>query len=427
MNSFKMEVNKRKGHVVKLNVSFGEDAELGELVAEIPDHLDSLAIECVISVAEDLMLEEVNELCGERYHRDPEREMTRYGSQRGSIAVAGRKVRVEKPRVRMADGSGEIELSSYERLKRGEAMRDAVLESVTRGVSARDYAGVVTASCEGFGMTKSSVSRQFIKASVGKLKELCERRFDGIRFVVIFIDGVVYAGVTMIVAIGVTEDGEKKVLGLRQGATENAEVCKSLLGDIAGRGVDTGLPTLFVLDGSKALRAAVVQLFGEMAVIQRCRFHKKENVRAHLSKCSWEELNKRLNEAYCEDSYHQALCKLNSIASWLDQVNPHAAASLREGMDETLTINRLRVPQELRRALATTNPIESTFSIVRRLTSRVSNWRNGDMRLRWCAIGLLVAESKFRKLQGYRHLPKLIRTLKQIVADKNIDILKEVA
>lgn len=427
MVKFKMEVNKKLGSNVKVNVCFGEGFEISELVAEIPEQLDRIAIECAVSVAEDLMEEEVNELCGERYRRDPGRGATRYGCQAGSITIAGRKVRVGKPRVRSTDGSGEVELVSYERLKRGEAMCEAVLESAIRGVSSRDYAGVVTASCAGFGMTKSSVSRKFVKASAEKLRELVERRFDGTRFVVIFIDGVVYAGATMIVALGVTSDGEKKVLGLRQGATENAEVCKSLLENMAERGVDTGQPTLFVLDGSKALKAAVQRMFGRYAVIQRCRYHKKENVRAHISKCSREELNRRMNEAYREDDYQKALAKLRSTASWLEQVNPDAAASLREGMEETLTITRLKVPLDLRGSLATTNPIESTFSIVRRLTSRVSNWRNGDMRHRWCATGLLIAESKFKKIRGYRKIPMLIRALKKLLDDVQVDNTKEAA
>ena len=421
MNSIRMEVNKKKGSYVKLSVSFDDSSEIDDLVAEIPEHLDYIAIECAVSVAEELMEEEVNELCGERYRRDPARDATRYGSQAGSITIAGRKVSLKKPRVRSTEGVGEVELESYEKLKRSGAMNEAVMESLIRGVSSRDYAGVVTASCAGFGMTKSSVSRRFMKASAEKLRELCERRFDEFRFVAIFIDGVVYAGATMLAAIGVTSEGYKKVLGLRQGATENAEVCKSLLANIVERGVDAGQPTLFVLDGSKALKAAVEHLFGKYAVIQRCRFHKKENVRAHIPNYSREELNGKMNDAYYEGNYQKALSKLQATASWLEQINPDAAASLREGMEETLTITKLKVPQDLRASFATTNPIESTFSSVRRLTHRVSNWRNGDMRHRWCATGLLIAESKFRKLKGYRNIPKLIRALQKLVGDEPID------
>lgn len=427
MSKFKMEVNKKKGSYVKLNIDFGDSSEIDGLVAEIPAQLDYIALECAVSVAEDLMEEEVNELCGERYHRDPARAATRYGSQGGSIAIAGRKVRVKKPRVRFADGGGEVELESYEKLKRGDAMNASVLESLIRGVSSRDYAGVVTASCAGFGMTKSSVSRRFVEASAEKLRELCERRFDGLRFVVIFIDGVVYAGATMLAALGVTSEGWKKVLGLRQGATENAEVCKSLLADIADRGVDTGQPTLFVLDGSKALKAAVERLFGRHAVIQRCRYHKKENVRAHVAKYSLDELNKKMNDAYCEGNYRKALSKLQSTASWLEKINPDAAASLREGMEETLTITKLGIPPQLRATLATTNPIESAFSVVRRLTRRVSNWRNGGMRHRWCATGLLIAESKFKRIRGYRNIPMLIRALKVLTGDGPFDKTKGAA
>lgn len=427
MKEFKLTVNKKKGVGVNLRVVFGEGSTLEEIIAEIPSQLDSMAIECATLVAGEVIESEVTKLCGDRYARDPSRVATRYGSQAGSITVAGRKVPVEKPRVRRVDGGGEVELKSYKQLKREGAIGDAVLESAIRGVSCRNYEGVVTASCEGFGMKKSSVSREFVKASARKVKELAERRLDDARFVVIFIDGVVYAGATILVAMGITIRGEKVILGLRQGATENARVCIQLLENIILRGVDPAQPTLFVLDGSKALKAAVKKVFGDCAVIQRCRQHKRENVRAHIQKSSWEELDWRLNQAYHEDGYKKALRKLENTASWLEKINPDAAASLREGMEELLTVTRLEVPQVLCKSITTTNTIESVFSMVRRITGRVATWKNGDMRIRWCATGLLDAESRLNRIRGVKHLPGLAESLASLAFGLPLDSNKEAA
>jgi putative transposase len=427
LNEIRLQVNKRKGAHVNVKIALSEGSEVEEILAEIPERIDSMAIECATMLAGEVIEHEVTALCGERYARDGSRKATRYGSQRGSITIAGRKVGIEKPRVRAADGGGEIDLSSYRRLRRKGAMGEAVLERMARGVSCRNYEGVVTASCEGFGMKKSSVSRDFIKASAARLKELVERRLDGERFVAIFIDGIVYAGATMIVALGVSIKGDKTILGLRQGATENSEVCAELLQSIVARGVDPILPTLFILDGSKALKAATTRVWGDNAVIQRCRQHKKENVRAHLAKCSWEELDWRLAQAFHEDNYSEALRKLKATASWLEKINPDATASLNEGMEELLTVTRLKLPLVLTKSLVTTNPIESVFSTVRSLTRRVSTWKDKDMRLRWCATALLQVEPRLIKLRGRKYLPVLAQNLDSLLKGSELDRLKDVA
>src|SRR5262249_12585793 len=287
----------------------------------------------------------------------------------------------------------------------------AVLRRMVRGVSTRDYEGVIDAARDGFGVAKSSISRGFVRASAADVKALAERRFDGERFVVVMIDGVEYAGETMVVALGITEDGVKRVLGLRQGASENAAVCAALLEDLVGRGLDAGRPTLFVLDGSKALHAAVTRAWGTNAVIQRCQVHKKRNVKAHVPEKHWPELDRRLGEAYCETSYEIAKASLEATARWLDRINPDAASSLREGLEETLTVVRLGVPGALRRTLATTNPIESALSVTRRGTARVTRWRDGDMRRRGGVAGLLRGEAQFRRGKGHRALPALLKAL----------------
>ena len=223
-------------------------------------------------------------------------------------------------------------------------MPRAVLRRMVRGVSTREYEHVVDMARDGFGVDKSSVSREFVRASAADVKALAERRFEGEHFAVVMIDGVEYAGETMVVALGITEDGTKRVLGLRQGATENAEVCTALLEDLRGRGLDTGRPTLFVLDGSKALHAAVKRVWGKNAVIQRCQVHKKRNIKAHVPEKHRPELERRLSEAYHETDYATAKASLEGTARWLDRLNPDAAASLREGLEETLTVVKLGVP-----------------------------------------------------------------------------------
>ena len=256
---------------------------------------------------------------------------------------------------------------------------------------------------------------------------MAERRFDGVRFPAIYLDGVQYAGETMTVALGVLENGTKRVLGVRQGATENAAVCTALLEDLQERGLDTSQPTLLVLDGAKALHAAVKRVWGKGALIQRCQVHKKRNVREHLPQKHWDELSRQLYAAYHETDYDEALRRLKTTARWLERLNPDAAASLREGMEETLTVVRLGIPELLRRTLATTNPIESAFSVAQNVTRRVKCWREGDMRQRWCVAGLMRAESKFRRVKGYRQLPQLLKALDRLPLGKGLDEHRRIA
>jgi putative transposase len=389
-----------------------------ELVAMFQDSLTDFATEMGLRVAQSLLEDEVNQRCGPRYERREGRAETRYGHQRGTVVIAGQKVPIQRPRIRYRQRCGEAALERYTLLQSPEAMPQAVLKRLVRGVSCRDYEGVVDLAREGFGVKKSCVSRSFVKASSAQVRQLAERRWEGIRFPVIYIDGVEYAGETMVCALGVTEKGQKQVLGLRQGATENAAVCAALLEELRERGLATEQPTLFVLDGAKALRSAVRRVWGRYAVIQRCQVHKKRNVKAHLPQKHWPELSRQLSLAYQADDYDQAVNTLQTTARWLDRLSPDAAASLREGMDETLTVVRLNLPRLLRRTLATTNPIESAFSVAQNVTRRVKRWREGDMRHRWCTAGLLRAESKFRRVKGHRQIPHLLTALEAIVLEQ---------
>lgn len=383
------------------------------LQAVLREELHSFALDLGLLVARQFLEAEVTRLCGERYQRNPAREYTRYGHQPGYVTLAGQKASLQRPRVRQAGGGPEVELSLYETLQSPEAMPEAALKRMVRGVSTRNYEEVVDLACDSFGVKKSSISRAFVTATSAAVKELSSRRLDQERFLAIFLDGVEYAGEMMLVALGITEKGEKKILGLRQGASENAEVCTSLLEELCQRGLDTKRPILAVLDGSKALAAAVKRVWGAKVRIQRCQIHKRRNIEAHLPQQYHGELRRLLNAAWHDTDYERATKQLLATVKWLERINPDAANSLREGLEETLTVVKLGLPELLRQTLATTNPIESALSVTRTVTGRVTRWRDGDMRFRWCTAGLLRAEQRFHRIDGYRHLADLARALER--------------
>jgi transposase-like protein len=386
------------------------------LQAVLTEQLHSFAINLGLLVTGQFLEAEVTRLCGERYQRNPDRQHTRYGHQPGYVTLAGQKAQIQRPRVRQASGGAEVELPLYQALQSPEMMPEAALKRMVRGVSTRNYEEVVDLACDSFGVKKSSVSRAFVKATAASVKELSSRRLDQERFLAIFLDGVEYAGEMMLVALGITEKGEKKILGLRQGASENAEVCTSLLEELCQRGLDTKQPILAVLDGSKALAAAVKRVWGTKVRIQRCQIHKRRNIEAHLPQQHHDELRRQLNAAWHDTDYERARKQLLATVKWLDRINPDAANSLREGLEETLTVVKLGLPELLRQTLATTNPIESALSVTRTVTARVTRWRDGDMRLRWCTAGLLRAEQRFQRIDGYRHLPDLARALEREIS-----------
>jgi putative transposase len=384
-----------------------------EVLGLMQNSLDLFAIEVGRRVAVQLLEDEVEQLCGPRHQWGQQgRTASRYGHQQGYVCLGGQKVRVRRPRVRaLGKAGGEVPLERYERLQQPDTLRQAFLRRMVRGVSTRDYEGVIDLAAEACGVKKSSVSRGFVRASAASLAAWAARRLEGRRYVAVFLDGVEYAGETLIVALGLTSEGHKQVLGLRQGATENAQVVTALLEELQGRGLETSQPTLFVVDGAKALVAGVRRVFGRQAVVQRCQVHKRRNVKAHLAQQHHRELDRRLGEAYGQSRYGQARRLLREAVSWLRRLNPDAAASLEEGLDETLTVIRLGVPEKLRRTLASTNVIESALSVTRVLTARVKRWRDGDMRQRWCAAGLMRAEEKFRRVCGYQQMGQLVAAL----------------
>ena len=279
------------------------------------------------------------------------------------------------------------------------------------GLSTRNYGRVTREFAEAYGLEKSVVSERFIQASRAKLADLLERPLGELPIAVAVIDGTEFKNQSLVVALGITKDGRKTILGLHEGATENTTVCSALLEDLERRGFDFRGPRLYVLDGSPALAKAVRRHAGEAALIQRCQVHKKRNILEHLSEADRPAVKRQIEDAYGQATYGDARRALERLQREVQTLNPSAARSLAEGLEETLTVHRLQVPELLRQSLASTNVIESTFSVVQTVCRNVKRWRRGDHRQRWLASGLLVAERKFRRLRGYRQMPQLLEAI----------------
>jgi transposase-like protein len=391
---------------------------LAEAMGWLRKGVGELIRQAGLQVMELLMQEEVRQLAGERSQRQPERMASRWGSESGYCVVMGQKVPMQRPRVRSIEDK-EVRLGSYEMFHRGEPLTETVWEKLMLGLSTRKYGQAVREFTEAYGLEKSAVSEHFIEASRTKLKELMERRLDKMRLCALLIDATPFQGQQMVAALGIAEDGRKTILGLRQGATEHATVVGELLGDLLERGLDFTQPRLYVLDGGKALTAAVKEHAGETAAIQRCQVHKRRNVLDHLTEEQKPGVAKKLNAAYALEDYAAAKQALNVLHRELMDLNPSAARSLAEGMEETLTVHRLHLPMQLRKTMASTNVIESAFSIVERVCRNVKRWHGGDQRERWVGSGLLVAEKQFHRVQGYKQIPMLVRELEALTSNKS--------
>ena len=391
---------------------------LAEMVGWLRKGVGELLRQAGLQLMELLMEEEVRELVGERSRPQPDRTASRWGKERGYCVVMGQKVPVNRPRVRTTDDQ-EVRLGSYEMFHRGEPLTETVWEKLMLGLSTRKYGQAVRQFSEAYGLEKSAISEHFIEASRTKLKEMMERRLDKLKLCALLIDATPFAGQQMVVALGISQDGRKTILGIRQGATENAIVVGELLGELMNRGLDFSEPRLYVLDGGKALHAAVKKYAGESAPIQRCQVHKRRNVLDHLTDEQKPLVAKKLNIAYALEDHASAKLALEQLQRELMDINPSAARSLGEGMEETLTVHRLHVPPQLRKTLASTNVIESAFAIVERVCSNVKRWHPGDQRERWVGSGLLVAEKQFRRVQGHKQIPNLLRELESLVPSKS--------
>jgi putative transposase len=385
---------------------------LGELVGAAKEGLLALSVGVGLGVLAELMDDEIDEVVGPKGRHDPDRCAVRHGQEAGSVTLGGRRVPVDRPRARAADGSGEVALATYAHFADRDALTGVVMERMLAGVSTRRYARTqdpVGSDVEqtSRSTSKSAVSRTFVARTSERLGELMARRLDDMRLAVLMLDGIDLKGRTNVVALGITTEGVKIPLGLWEGSTENAAVATALLADLVDRGLDVSQGVLCLLDGAKALRKAVRDVLGHDTPVQRCVRHKERNVIDHLPERDRPAIKRRLRAAWKLDNHAAALERLQVLADELTHSHPGAAASLREGMAETLTVTRLGIRGSLKRTLESTNPIESMIECVRRTSRNVKHWQSGDMALRWTAAGMLEAEQQFRRVIGYRDLAKL--------------------
>jgi transposase-like protein len=365
----------------------------------------------------DVMLEdERTQLCGERYRHDAERRATRAGHAPGELVLGGRKVRVSRPRARTADGGRELELPGWRLFSMQDPLELEAYEKMIVGVSTRKYRRALDAvppELDEFGTSKSAVSRRFVAATQRQLADWLGRDLSGITLASIMIDGLKFGEEHMVlVALGIDSDGKKHVLGLHEGATENATACGALLDDLIERGVSTQRSMLFVIDGAKALTNAITARFGKRALLQRCQVHKARNVKEHLPKELHASVGATMRQAYAMRDSKKAKQQLENLARRLDDEYPSAAASVREGLVETLTIIKLGLPAPFARTFATTNPIENLNGTARWVCRNVKRWKGGTMILRWCCASMREAQSRFHRVKGAANgMPVLLEAL----------------
>jgi putative transposase len=388
---------------------------LGELVGAAREGLLALSVGVGLRVVHELMEAEVTEIVGPKGKHDRDRAASRHGHEDGSMTLGGRRVAVSRPRARSVDGR-ELSIATYRYFADRDPLQRAVMDRMLAGVSTRKFARVGEPVGEEIERTatstrKSTVSEMFIEKTRTALGELMGRRLDDVRLAVMMLDGLEIAGRVHVVALGISTEGVKVPLGLWEGSTENATLARSLLADLVDRGLDPGQAILFVLDGGKALRRAIRDVFGERALVHRCHRHKERNVLDLLPERDRPKVLARIRGAWALTDAKVAEQQLQRLASELERAWPDAGASLREGLAETLTLMGLGITGRLAKTLSSTNPIESMIEIVRHTQRNVKRWQDGDMRKRWTAAGMLQAEQQFRRIVGYSDLAKLVTAI----------------
>jgi transposase-like protein len=376
-----------------------------EVILQTRAEIEALSAQAGLKIIDCLLEQEIDERCGPH----GQQSACRHGRQPGYVIFAGRKVSIHKPRLRAKDG-GEVTLKSYQAFQQDGRMQRAVARKLTHQVSTRNYAAAIDDCLEGYGIDKSSVSRQWKAATALELQKLAQRPVPT-DLIGLLIDGQYFRKQCLIVALGVDQQGQKHVLGLWQGATENSTLVRELLADLRERGLKTEAAILVVVDGAKALYKGVRDVFGERALVQRCRVHKLRNVLEHLPLDKRAQAAWRLRGAWAKGRPEEALKELRACVKWLDTISPSAARSLEEGLEETLTVTQLGLHDSLVRTFSSTNLIESCFARTQSWTSRVKRWRDARMVLRWGAAALLFAEKGFRRVRGFEHLKQLIEAL----------------
>jgi putative transposase len=374
----------------------------------LKDGVVALCTAAGLTVLQAMMQEQVVELAGPKGKHNKDRDCYRHGTEPSKVVLGGRKVSIERPRVRTIDGH-EVPLEIYELVKDDNSLLERAMELMLHGLSSRNYKQALEWELDGEpgSTSKSTVSRNFIKATRKEAERLLHRRFDDLDIPIVMIDGVRFAEYHVIIAMGITIDGTKRILGLRIGSAENATVCKDLLTDLQERGLHASDGLLAIIDGSKALRSALKLVFGNRVLIQRCHVHKLQNVLDYLPKEQKPWVKRKMRQAWSMDDAGEALQALRSLATSLGSNYPDAAASLREGLEETVTVLRLQISGLLRQTLRSTNAIESLNYQVKSRTRNVKNWKNGSMVQRWVAAGLLDIETCLRRVKGFRDLPML--------------------
>jgi putative transposase len=390
-----------------------------DMIQSASQVVDTVIHEIGVKTLEIILALSAEEVAGPRTPGKASGEIRHHGSQMGRVQLADRKVRVQRPRLRHKT-EGEVKIPAYEALRKNQALSQYMLGALLRGISTREYHQVLPKMAETVGVSRSAVSRQAMEASIEQLKQLQERRWDQVEILVIYIDGQRFAEHHILSAVGVDIEGHKHVLGIGSGATENAAAVKQLLTGLRERGLPTDRKYLFIIDGAKALRTAIEEVFGVDQQVQRCRNHKMENVMNELPKEQQDQTRKLMRAAFRLSTAEEGEKRLEQIARQLEHDYSSAARSLREGMKEMFTLQRLKIPASLHKCLATTNLIESPHSGIRKRTRNVCRWRDVDMVERWAASAWLLTEKNFRRLDGHKELWTLAALLgREISSSKN--------
>lgn len=385
------------------------EEELARMIKSGKSYLDETIGEIGRMFVETMMIINREAVSGKDY-RPINSDVQKWGFQKGSVYVGKQKVKVNHPRLRV--GGQEIPLELYERLKRPDEFSEEMLANALRGLSGRKYKETIVELANGFGISGSSISKRVVEASGKKLKEFTGRKLKDFKIFAMFIDTVHRGGVAFTVALGIDIKGQKKALGLWEGATENTEVAKSLLSDLKSRGLELTKSVIFVTDGGGGIIRALKDLFGKDLIHQRCTIHKDRNIQGHLPKKYRREAHRRFRDAMDLKTYEDAKKSLQNFKQWLGEINESSVRSLEEAEEELLTLHRLKVPEILRKTLHSTNPIESMFSTVRSCEKNIKRYRGSKMSQRWLASVLLYAEGNFRTVKGYNEIPWVMQRIK---------------
>lgn len=407
----KIPVGRKPGQR-KIELPESVQVSLAELAGAAKEGLLAFAVGVGLETFRTLLAEDVTTIVGLKGRHDPNRTAVRHSTEPSSVSLGGRRVAVDKPRVRSV-AREEIPLPTWSAFAGDDVLGEMALERMLAGLSTRHYSAGLepVGDVDASGTSRSAVSRRFVARTRVALGELMGADLSGIRICALMADGVIIAEHTMVVALGIDDQGRKHPLGLREGTTENKAVCAGLLSDLVDRGLDFSGGILVVIDGGKGLRAAVKEVFGALGLVARCRLHKRRNVMEHLPKAEQGLVGRKLDRAWAEPNAERALAALKALAKSLEDHHPGAAASLREGVEETLTVTRLGLPPALARTLYSTNCVESMISVGRTVTRNVKRWRSAKMIERWTAAGMDVAARQFRRVKGYREIPVLLAAL----------------